>query len=273
VVFSDGPRNAADVPAVTAVREVVRQSSGFARVVVHEASTNRGLAQSIISGVSDVVSQYGKLIVLEDDLVSSRHFLYFMNEGLSRYEHRPGVVSIHGYCYPTGEPLPETFFLRGADCWGWGTWERAWRLFNPDGRALLAELNHRRLTRDFDLDGWYPYTRMLKKQVAGVNDSWAIRWHASAFLANGLTLYPGQSLVRNIGNDLSGTHSRHTEQFDSKPVEERVMVTEIPVEECAQARRAFGSFLARQRGTILHRAARYPNRKYVGGGMRSRSQA
>jgi len=109
------------------------------------------------------------------------------------------VGSIHGYWYPVDRQVPETFFLRGASCWGWATWSRAWQLFEGDGRQLLAELERQGLTHRFDLDGAMAYTRMLKDQIAGKNNSWAIRWHAAMFLAGRLQLSPGTSLVRNTG--------------------------------------------------------------------------
>src|SRR5690606_23610171 len=110
--------------------------------------------------------------------------------------------------------LPSSFFLRGADCWGWATWERGWKLFNENGKELLEELKRKKQQRRFDFDGSYPFLRMLKRQVEGKNSSWAVRWYASAFLQDKLTLYPGKSLIRNIGNDNSGTHSESTSLYD-----------------------------------------------------------
>ena len=127
-----------------------------------------------------------KVIVLEDDLVTSPHFLQYMNDGLGIYERDDRVISIHGYSYPVHGKLPETFFLRGADCLGWATWKRGWDLFEDDGQRLLNELERRNLTRSFDFDGSYPYTQMLRDQIAGSNSSWAVRWYASAFLRDKL---------------------------------------------------------------------------------------
>ncbi len=218
IVFSDGPKNEKAEAAVGMVREYIKSVKGFKKITVVERSENFGLAKSIITGVSDVVEKYGCVIVMEDDLVSSPYFLRYMNDGLELYENCESVVSIHGYIYPLDERLAETFFLKGADCWGWATWKRAWRLFEPDGKKLLAELNARNLTTEFDFDGSYGYTQMLKHQIEGINDSWAIRWHASAFLKDKLTLYPGRPLVDNIGNDASGTHCPATDVYGGAEV-------------------------------------------------------
>ena len=155
--------------------------------------------------------------MLEDDLLTSPYFLDFMNEGLSIYEEDEKVISIHGYVYPISEKLPETFFLRGADCWGWATWKRGWDLFEPDGGLLLNKLEESKQTEEFDFNRSYPYTQMLKDQINGKTNSWAVRWYASAFLQNKYTLYPGKSLVSNIGGDGSGTNTG-LNQFIFKPL-------------------------------------------------------
>ncbi len=242
-VYCDGARTPADVQAVERVRSYVTQIRGFASVTPVLRDHNVGLARSIVEGVGRVLEAHDRVIVVEDDLLLSRHFLRYMNDGLNFYAASERVASVHGYCYPVREPLPEAFFLRGADCWGWATWRRQWRHFNPDGRALLAELQERNLIHAFDLDGAYPFTRMLQDQIAGRNDSWAVRWHASCFLKDLLTLYPGKTLVRNMGNDASGTHSKATGEYDGEMSQFRVRVDSIPVEPSIQARTAFMRFL------------------------------
>lgn len=244
IVFSDGAKSDGDPTLVAEVREFVRSVTGFRSVKVVERERNLGLAQSIISGVSEVLESHESVIVVEDDLVTSPYFLQYMNDALNRYCHDDRVASIHGYVYPVREKLPETFFLRGADCWGWATWRRAWKLFNPDGRSLLRELEERNLTFAFDFGGAYPYTQMLRDQIAGRNDSWAIRWYASTFLANALTLYPGRSLVQNIGVDGSGTHCGTSTSFETQTSEIPVDVTQVLVEDSLTARSAISQFLS-----------------------------
>jgi hypothetical protein len=242
-VYCDGPKHEGHRAQVDAVRAYVDTIEGFASVTRTYRDKNLGLARSIISGVGEVLAGHGSVIVVEDDLVVSPHFLRFMNDGLMLYRDDQQVASIHGYCYPVDGALPETFFLRGADCWGWATWSRAWNHFEPDGRKLLEELKRTGLGRSFDLDGAYPFTRMLRNQVAGKNDSWAVRWHASCFLVNMLTLYPGRSLVNNIGADDSGTHCAATDDFLQTVSATPVPVIRLDLEENQAARASFISFL------------------------------
>ena len=258
-VFCDGPRNDAARPQTDAVRSYVDALQGFASVTRIYRDTNLGLAESIIRGVSEVVARHGRVIVMEDDLVVSAHFLTYMNQGLQMYQDELRVASIHGYSYPVGEALPATFFLRGADCWGWATWARAWRHFEPDGRKLLSALRDQKLTRAFDMGGAYPYTRMLSNQVEGKNNSWAVRWHASCFLADMLTLYPGKSLVNNIGLDGSGTHCAPTDDFSQHLQVGPVHLERIALTENTAARDTFSGFLRRQ-SSLLARAKRMINR-------------
>jgi hypothetical protein len=245
-VFCDGPRNDIVREQTDAVRAYADTLQGFASVTRIYRDTNRGLAQSIISGVGEVVALHGCVIVMEDDLVVSPHFLAYMNQGLQMYRDEPRVASIHGYSYPVEDDLPDTFFLRGADCWGWATWARAWQHFEPDGQKLLSALRAQRLTRSFDMGGAYPFTRMLSNQIKGKNNSWAVRWHASCFLANMLTLYPGKSLVNNIGMDGSGTHCSPTDAFTHMLGTEPIRLTRIGLQESPAAVRAFAIFLGRQ---------------------------
>lgn len=216
-IFSDGPKKNADpetLEKIREVREIIRSEKRFKKIILAEQEENSGLANSIINGVTKLVNEHGRIIVLEDDLVTSPVFLRFMNESLEEYVDDDRVVCITGYIYPVKEKLPGLFFLRGADCWGWATWKRGWEVFEADGKKLLDELEAKNLSHDFDFDGTYPYTQMLREQVEGKNSSWAIRWYASAFLNHQLTLYPGKSLVQNIGVDGSGTHSGTSGKWD-----------------------------------------------------------
>ncbi len=242
-VYCDGPRLAEHRDRVQAVREYVASIDGFASLKPVYRDRNLGLAESIITGVTELLERHDRVIVVEDDLLLSPHFLRYMNDGLTAYAGCNEVASIHGYSLPVAAPLPPTYFLRGADCWGWGTWRRAWKLFRADGAGLLQELRDRHLAKQFDLDGSYPYTRMLEDQIAGRNDSWAIRWHASCFLADKLTLYPGRSLVHNIGHDGSGTHCGDTAMYNQRVALESVPVTPQPLEVSEQARAAIVDFL------------------------------
>jgi hypothetical protein len=263
-VFSDGPRSDEDEAGVAAVRKYLGDISGFQSTRIVDQPRNLGLAQSIIAGVTDVCRRAGRVIVMEDDVITSPYFLRYMNEALEMYEHDSEVISVHGYLYPLRANLPETFFIRGADCWGWATWKHGWALFNPDGRSLLAELEARKLTDEFDFNNTFAYTDMLKKQIAGENNSWAIRWYASAFLQNKLTLYPGRSLVQNIGHDSTGEHCGETDDFDVRLVNRPVKLERLPRAENAVARLAIENYF---------RARRRPSFRQKLGGLFGRRKA
>lgn len=256
IVYCDAAKRPEDHAAVEAVRAYAHGIAGFSSVRIVERKQNYGLARSIISGVTEILEQHDSLIVLEDDLLLSRHFVRYMMDGLNIYAGDAKVASIHGYVYPVRDPVPETFFLKGADCWGWATWRRAWEQFRPEGAGLLAELQARGLARVFDFDGSYPFTRMLQDQISGRNDSWAIRWNASCFLADMLTLYPGRSLVHNIGNDATGTHGGDRTDHTQSLAQDPLCVQRLALEESTQGRAAFVRFFRSIRGRPWHRAMR-----------------
>lgn len=252
-IFSDAPKSSKDISAVNDVRSYVRSINGFKSVSIIERERNIGLANSIIDGVTKICAEYGRVIVLEDDMLTSKYFLSYMNMALKLYESEERVISIHGYMYPVSEKLPETFFLQQADCWGWATWKRGWDLFEPDGTKLLTALTRKKLLKRFDLDGSVAYTRMLKDQIAGKNNSWAIRWQASALLANRQTLFPGVSMICNIGLDASGTHCSATKNYDVLLAHNEIKVWPTKIIECEEARSALVRYYRAQRRSILSR--------------------
>lgn len=242
IVFSDAPKRQDLAAAVEDVRRYIRTVDGFRSIRIIERESNLGLATSIISGVTSICESHGRVIVMEDDLITSSHFLTYMNDALDRYAGTPQVAAVSGFHPPFKAHLPETFFQRDADCWGWATWKRAWEKFNPDGSELLAELRRQRLLRLFDQDGTYPYVRMLEEQIAGRNDSWAIRWRASVILNDMLSLYPRWTLTRNIGFDGSGTHCDTSNVWEGTLSSEQVQVADIPLVHSKEAYQAFLRF-------------------------------
>jgi len=246
-IFSDGPRNEKEVENVKRVRQFVKTIKDFKKITIIERDGNYGLANNIINGITRIVNQYGKIIVLEDDMITSPYFLKFMNEALEMYENEERVASIHGYAYPVKEKLPPTYFIRGADCWGWATWKRAWDLFEPDGKKLLEGIKKHKLQKLFDFNNSYPYTSMLEGQVRGRNNSWAIRWYASIFLKNMLTLYPFPSVVKNIGLDASGIHCGLNPGLIPELSNKPIAPEKISMEENQYARRAFEKFFRSNR--------------------------
>ena len=237
-VFCDGPQDEADRVMVERTREVARAASGFGSVEVVESARNKGLAASLIEGVTRVLAEHESVIVVEDDLVVSEDFLAFLNQGLCLYRDDQRVISIHGFLPAVEAPMPQSFFLRGADCWGWATWRESWSSVNFDGADLLAQLRHHPDRSQFDFGGAYPYLQMLKDQVDGAIDSWAIRWYASAFLADRYTLHPGVSLVTNIGMEGSGTHLGNVDALRSAASRLALPLQEVPVADNTAARHA-----------------------------------
>lgn len=203
-VFVDGPRSDADRQAVEEVRTIVRSQLPAAE---HRFQTaNRGLAASVIAAVDELLDRYGRVIVVEDDLLVSPDFLLFMNEGLDRYANEQQVMQVSGFLPPLSRPLERAVFLPQTVSWGWATWKRAWANFEE------VPVGHERLRTDrafghrFNRQGSYNYRLMLDRQLAGKIDSWAIRFYWSVFKRSGLVLYPPETLVANAGMDGSGTH-------------------------------------------------------------------
>ena len=254
-VFCDGARSTSDSADVSATRRIVRELSPRHAVTV-ERDTNMGLAASIIAGVSKLTSEFSRVIVLEDDLVLSPVALRYFNEALVRYRDVDRVMHIAGYMFPVNAKLPETFFYREASCWGWATWERAWRQFEPDGLKIRDLILAKHMRYEFDVRNSMGFFHMLEQQISGKNNSWAIRWYGSMRLAGGLALHPGISLVENLGFDGTGEHCSPTSEFNVKVADRPVTQFTDHVEESEAAIKAMIAYRQKIWGEPRSLAAR-----------------
>ncbi len=205
-IFIDGPRVEDDQRLILEVVSTIEAFSDYAEIKTIRSKTNKGLATSVLAGIDTIFVNHENAIILEDDLIVASKFLKFCNEGLARFKDYPSIASIQGYSPILFNQGKGTYFLKGADCWGWATWKDRWLSLNRNSNDLLEEILKSRLSHSFDLDGSFPYTDMLRRQARSEVDSWAIRWHASMFLQNRLSVYPSHSLIFNAGFDGSGTH-------------------------------------------------------------------
>ncbi|MHB1179443.1 MAG: glycosyltransferase [Daejeonella sp.] len=262
-IFSDSARDTSQSGRVAEVREIIRLTDGFREVRVIERENNLGLADSIIDGVSMLTAKYGKVIVFEDDLITSPYTLQYFNDALSRYQDEERVMHIGAYMYPLKNAgLPQTFFYRAASSWGWATWERAWKNFEPDIDKLIHEFNEEKKHR-FSIEGNMNFWKQVREFKTGKNNSWAIRWYASVFLKNGLTLNPSVSLINNIGHDGSGIHSGKNNIYDVEISNQPVTCFPSEITEDKEAYTAIRYFLKYRKGNLLDRALRFIREKVI----------
>lgn len=226
VIYCDGPKTEEDRPLVEAVRRLIRQTSGFASVQIIERECNIGLANSITAGVTDLLKTHESIIVIEDDLVTSPHFLEYMNEALVHYRNDPKAFSIGAYNFPIKTmPIPsdypwDTYVSFRCCSWGWATWADRWKLVNWDMDYYSAFIRNQAAQETFNRGG-PDMTQLLKLQHEGRIDSWAIRFCYAHYANSMHCIYPVKSLVRNIGLDNSGSHCgidprREHERLDEK---------------------------------------------------------
>lgn len=206
-VFIDGPRDEHDAPLVAETEASLRQLLGSS-ATFFVSNENSGCRKSIVSGVSYLCANAGRVIVIEDDLVVSPAFLWFMNDALEKFASYPEVMHVCGYMYPVRsfQNLQHGLFFPFMMPWGWATWEQSWRLYDPSAAGAHQLVTDNALRYDFDFQDARDYSGMLMRQLAGDLDAWDILWYWSIFKRNGLSYFPPRSLVKNIGFDGSGTH-------------------------------------------------------------------
>ena len=215
-IYSDGSKNDRDKADVLAVRKIIQGISGFNKLEIIERKRSQGLAKSIHYGVTEVLKEYDKVIVLEDDIISTPDFLTYMNELLEYYQGNEKVFSISGYTFPIKIPVSyqqDLFFSHRASSWGWGTWKNRWEKVDWEVSDFNNFIKDKSLTRKFN-NGGSDLSKMLKNLKKGKIDSWAIVWSYTHFKNDGYCVYPVKSRIKNIGTDLSGVHTNRTKQFD-----------------------------------------------------------
>lgn len=262
-IFSDGAKNANSIDAVNKVRAIIAEPWHFKNITIIERKQNMGLAQNVITGVSDIIAKYGKVIVLEDDLEIAKVGLRYFNDALDAYEEEEKVMEISGYMYPVknAEKLPETFFFRVANSWGWATWARAWKLYNTDIDALTADFDKEKIKR-FSIDHTENFWKQVKEFKTGKINSWAIRWYLTLFNNNGLALYPRHSMIQNMGTDGSGTHSDADNAYRVELATETITYFPKEIEENKEAYEAIKYFYKHRKGSLFARAVRYAKKQW-----------
>lgn len=225
-IYCDGAKPEATEEQIAQIienKKVAYSANGFKAVHIIERETNYGLAKNIVGAVTEIVSKYGKIITLEDDVITSKGFLLFMNNGLDVYESEERVMHISSYMWPHRYPLPTTFFYPlpypGG---GWATWARAWKHYVDNTELLYCYWKDR--WKDFDIVGGDYLSSQLIANYKGTLKSWFIKWHAVLLIKNGVTLYPGRSLTNNIGFDEMATNCGTTTRFNIDVLAEKICV-------------------------------------------------
>lgn len=254
-IYSDAPKTEAAEHAVQQVRDYLQTVEGFRDVRVIMREENWGLARNIMDGVTQIVNQYGKIIVLEDDIVTSRYFLKYMNDALEIYKESPQVMNVSAYMYPiVTEDLPEVFFMHSGYCWGWATWADAWSHFERNPEKLIQEFTQDDIYH-FNLEGTTDFWQQVVDNALGKLYTWAVFWDAAIFQNQGLTLTPRDSLTLNVGMDGTGEHCGVTDLYrvviNQKPIQD----FPLDIQESALARARHHLFFEGQKPSTLRRLA------------------
>ena len=219
-IFSDAAKTENGIEKVNEVRKYIQSTDwrdSFQKVAIVEAEKNKGLAKSIIGGVTSVLEEYGKVIVIEDDLVLSPYFLKYMNGALDYYENIPEIWSVSGYSFPMkslADYPHDVFYSYRGSSWGWATWLDRWKKTDWEVKDFKKLMQDKTWQKKFNRGG-DDLTQMLKAQMEGKINSWAIRWVFSQSNLDMYTVYPKKSYVLNDGCDGSGTHVGATDEYQT----------------------------------------------------------
>lgn len=251
-VFCDAAKSDVHLEAVSEVRALAKKIEGFRSVTIIEREFNLGLADSIMSGVTQLIETHGTVIVVEDDLETSPFFLEYMNDALQIYKDNDRVMSVSGFRYPVQKFADqETFFLHIPLCWGWATWSRAWKEMRRD-TAILESIGKEDI-RKINFDNTYNFWNQAVRNKEGKLKTWFIFWYMSVYLKDGLTLFPSISLVRNLGMDGSGQNSDATSRYDVILSDRKIRVESTQVELSRAAYAAHKTYFSSIKGSVFKR--------------------
>ncbi|EOR94569.1 hypothetical protein ADIARSV_2167 [Arcticibacter svalbardensis MN12-7] len=213
-IFSDGAAKIADSKQVDLVRDYLQTIDGFKEVNIQTSAVNKGLAKSIIDGVTEVLKIHESVIVLEDDLLTSTNFLNYMNQSLEFYKENKKVFSVSAYSFPILFPqvyIYDNYFTKRGSSWGWGTWRNRWE--SVDWQVSdYDDFAHNPIARKKFNQMGSDMADMLDKQMKGKVNSWAIRWCYHQFKTDTFTAFPSQSKIQNIGFSAAATHTSSVQQ-------------------------------------------------------------
>lgn len=217
-IFSDFSEEEIEKKKIKKIREYLKTINGFKKTIIIERRNNFGTSKNIILGLDYIFKKYSKCIIIEDDVLISKNFLFQMNYFLKKFENYKNIASIEGFMYPVNfnKKVPEYFLIRGSGCWGWATWRSSWKNYENSAAKLVSKFNrNKHLIHEFDYYNSYPYFKMLKKQLK-INNSWSIKWAAGNFIKKKYTIYFKRSLVKNIGMDASGVNCKLNYELNQK---------------------------------------------------------
>jgi hypothetical protein len=263
-IYSDAAKNISVKAKTDEVRKYIKSINGFNKVTVIKREKNWGLAASIIDGVTKIVNEYGKVIVLEDDLVASPYFLKFMNDALEFYKNEDKVWHVSGWSYPI-EPngLDDVFLSRLMNCWGWATWANRWKYFEKDVGKTIKNFDNGNIKR-FNLGGATNFWSQVIGNKNNKIDTWAVFWYATIFQEDGLCLNPTQTFLENIGHDGSGVHCGENCSYSSSlSVNNNIMFVD-KIEENKLAIERIQLFYKSQKKSLFIRIVNKFSRLFIG---------
>lgn len=258
-IIADGPKENAtelELVEIEKTRLVIKEKQWCKSVTIQEEDTNWGLANSIVSGITKILNEHKKIIVLEDDIVPEIGFLSYMNQALEVYKDNENVMHVSAYIYPHAVKTKDsTLFLKILSCWGWATWDRAWSFYNGDTDEHLMNFKSIKGIKKFNIEGHANYYDQLVANKNGNINSWAVKWYASWLSKGGFSLFPEKSLVKNVGFDGTGVHKDNTSIYHAETTK-FIKINKIAITEDLSVRKSIDMFYKRVQKTYLNPVSR-----------------
>ncbi len=210
-VAADGPRKTVpiDVEKTNIVRDHIRTNIDWKcelRTLFSEA--NLGCKNGPAKAIQWFFSNEEQGIVLEDDCLPDLSFFPYCQELLERYKYDSRIGLISAFNSHPDYPAQYSYHLAtGGSTWGWASWQRVGKHFNPDNEILKNPmLKNYLINATTDPKETAHICRALKKMQSNNDQIWDFSWGTLLKINSQLGIVPAVNLLRNIGADVEATH-------------------------------------------------------------------
>ncbi len=210
-IFMDGARNESDRVKCDAVERIILEfKDQLPRMQIVRRDQNWGCRANIIDAVTTVMREYGRAIVIEDDILISRSFLRYMDDALEFYKDDKRIWCVNGY-RNLGVKVPRTYkndiYLdRRNWSWGWGGWYDRWCRVDFDLKEWSSYMSDDRLVAKLDSCGM-ELRPMAEGVVRGGLNTWDIQCTVHVVLNDLYAIEPRVLLSKSIGFGGDSTHT------------------------------------------------------------------
>jgi hypothetical protein len=217
-IFCDNFSNDQNTKIVSKVKGVIKYLENLdkKRFIVTFRNERLGLRKNWHLAWSYMFNKFDKVVCLEDDIVINKNFLPFMKYYLNLYKNNPRIMNISGFSTKMKIPKDyeyDCYLTKRSMSWGQGSWRRVWLKFEKQKQNHKNILKVKKNKKKLILAGGEDILRAMILDYWKIIESIQVWWIWNIIRNNGYCINPVGSLVKNIGFDGTGYHTKKGDFF------------------------------------------------------------